>query len=152
MTFVLTWQHFPILLPLVHFFPFNGPALETTLSSSWDMFVSYQFCMPAGLYFIYQQPCLEQRLIFWLPFVVISSFIQCLRALMPISLSCAREAAAGQKSPRDFCSPFPHEFRHNKEVLGEHLMNNSAFVGQCPLCQALGQQVLLGLTALVGLR
>lgn len=40
--FVLTWQRFPILLPLVHFFPFSGPALETTLSSSWDMFGSYQ--------------------------------------------------------------------------------------------------------------
>lgn len=94
------------------------------------------FCMPAGLHFIYQQPCLEQCLIFWLPFVVI---VQCLCALMPISLSCTREAAARQKSPKDFCFPFPHEFRH-EEVLEEHLMNNSALVEQCPPREAVGQQ------------
>jgi len=57
--------------------------------------------MPIGLYFIYQQPCLEQRLLFWLPFVVTFSFFQLLHALMPISLSGAREAAAGQKSSED---------------------------------------------------
>lgn len=43
--------------------------------------------------------------------------------------------------------PF-HEFRHYEEVHEEQFMNNSALVGQCPLCQAAGQQELLGLTAL----
>lgn len=131
---------FPHLAAISAFFPFSGPALETTLSFHGICLAAMMFCMPAGLYFIHQQPCLEQCLIFCLPFVVISSFVQCLCALMSIRLSCAREAAARQKSPKDFCFPFPHEFRH-KEVHEEYFMNNSALVGQCPPCQAGGQHL-----------
>lgn len=105
-TFVLTWQCFPILLPLVHFFPFSGPALETTLSFHGICLAATMFCMPAGLYFIHQHPCLEQCLIFWLPFVVISSFVQCLCALMSISLSCAGKQQHDRNPPRIFVFPF----------------------------------------------
>lgn len=129
---------FPHLTAISAFFPFSGPALETTLSFHGMCLAATMFCMPAGLYFIHQQPCLEQCLIFWLPFVVISSFVQRLCALMSISPLCARETAARQKSPKDFCFPFPHEFRP-KEVLEEYFLNNSALVGQCPPCQAGGQ-------------
>lgn len=57
-------------------------------------------CMPIGLYFIHQQQCLEQRLIFWLPSVVTFSFVQLLHAPRPVGLPGAREAAAGQKSSK----------------------------------------------------
>lgn len=69
------------------FFPFVGPALETTLSSSRDMFGSNK--------------AQEQCLIFGLPFVVTFAFIQPLRAPVPIGPSGAREVAAGRKSPKD---------------------------------------------------
>lgn len=101
MIFVLTWQNFPILLPLLHFFPFSGPALETTLSSSWDMFGNYKGLRASWIIFCISEPCLEQCLIFWLPFIVTLSFVQRLHALMSVSLSGAREAAAGQKSSKD---------------------------------------------------
>lgn len=56
--------------------------------------------MPIGLYFIHQQQCLEQRLIFWLPSVVTFSFVRLLHAPRSVGLPGAREAAAGQKSSK----------------------------------------------------
>lgn len=102
--FVLTWQSFSILLPLVHFFPFSGPALETTLSSSWDMFGSYNVLHASWIIFYISAAVPGAVSDLWLPFVVISSFVQCLCALMPISLSCARKQQHDRNPLRIFFS------------------------------------------------
>lgn len=101
MIFVVTWQGFHILLPLVHIFLSVVQPWRPPWALHGICLAARRVCMPIGLYFIYQQPCLEQCLIFWLPFMVTFPFLQPLHALMPVSLSSAREEAAGQESSKD---------------------------------------------------
>lgn len=133
MIFVLTWQGFPILLPLVHFFLSVVQPWRPPWALHGICLAARRVCMPAGLYFIHQQPCLEQRLIFWLPFGWPSlSFNSCM-LWCPSVHQVPGKQQQDRKPPRMYL-PFPHEFRHYKEVHEEQLMKNSALVGQYVLC------------------
>lgn len=139
MIFVWTWQSFPILLPLVHFFlpvvqPWRPPwaLLGKCLADTGAR-------VPIGLYFIDQKQCLEQCLISWLPSVVTFSFIWVLHTLMLVSLS----GQQWDRNPPSMNLPFPREFGHYKQAPEEQLM-----AIQCPLCPAVGQEKLLGLAHL----
>lgn len=134
----------PHLAAISAFFPFSGPALETTLSSSWDMFGNYKGQLDYILY-IRAMPGTAPDLL--------ASFHgdPLFRSTTACSDACQSVRCQGSSSRTEILQgcvcPF-HEFRNYKEVHEEQFMNNSVFVAQCRLCQAVGQQELLGLTAL----
>lgn len=138
MIFVWTWQSFPILLPLVHFFPSSGPALETTLSSSWEMFGRYRGSHANWIiwYISEAEPGTVPDLL--------ASFCSDLRFHLSAACSNAFQsvrAAVGQKSFKKE-SAFPWKLGHYKKAQEEQ----EAI--QCPLCPAVGQEKLLGLAHL----